>query len=333
MLIRAIYDYYGLHAGELHPFGKYQSFWLRNKIYVLVPVRDLKEDELVEIKKLTDYYQQQGDTSVGEFVENMYGYYVSKINGKDCVLLKYNRVTPREVVSMGQELAQFHYNGKYYQEKIEHINRIGQWKELWGNRLEQLEKFWKQKVMSHPEGGFDRLFVDSFPYYLGLTENAIQYIVDTELDDEPKAFDAGTVCFSHFTRNQWENEYRVKMPIEWVYDHPSRDIAEYIRYEFFSRDERREEEVMSFLNEYEKVVPLSSFAWRLVYGRLLFPLSYFEAVEGYYISSESTRNSYEKDLQKCLALLPEYESFLRNFYSLIRLPTRKVGIREIEWLS
>ncbi|MGM9985719.1 MAG: spore coat putative kinase YutH [Bacillaceae bacterium] len=333
MLMRAIYDYYGLHAGELHQWGKYQSFLLRNKIYVLVPIRELKEDELLEIKNLTDFYNQCGDTTVGEFVENMYGYYVSKINGKDCVLLKYNRSTPREVLPMGQELAQFHFQGKYYTERIENINRIGQWKELWVSRLEQLEKFWREKVMTHPESGVDRDFVDTFPYYLALTENAVQYVVDTEMDDEPKLFDAGTVCYNHFTRQQWDNEYRMKMPIEWVYDHPSRDIAEFIRYEFYHRKERREEVILEFLNEYEKITPLSSFSWRLIYGRLLFPLPYFEAIEGYYGSGASGRNKYEKDLKACIDLLPAYEDFLKRFYSLIKLPTRKVGIRDIEWLS
>ena len=59
-----------------------------------------------------------------------------------------------------------------------------------GKRLDQLEKFWQSQVMNHPSDVFDQLFIESFPYYLGVAENAIQYVVDTEMDDTPQLTDA-----------------------------------------------------------------------------------------------------------------------------------------------
>ena len=63
-----------------------------------------------------------------------------------------------------------------------------------GKRLDQLEKFWQSQVMNHPTDVFDQLFIESFPYYLGVAENAIQYVVDTEMDDTPQLTDAATIC-------------------------------------------------------------------------------------------------------------------------------------------
>ena len=57
-----------------------------------------------------------------------------------------------------------------------------------------MEKVWNNMLYQQPESEFDRMFMESFPYYMAMTENAIQYLVDTELDDEPKSIDYGTVC-------------------------------------------------------------------------------------------------------------------------------------------
>ena len=87
-----------------------------------------------------------------------------------------------------------------------------------GKRLDQLEKFWQSQVMNHPTDVFDRLFIESFPYYLGVAENAIQYVVDTEMDDTPQLTDAATICQERFTPLLWHQTKRLKLPFDWVYD-------------------------------------------------------------------------------------------------------------------
>ena len=85
--------------------------------------------------------------------------------------------------------------------------------------------------MNHPSDVFDRLFIESFPYYLGVAENAIQYVVDTEMDDTPQLTDAATICQERFTPLLWHQTKRLKLPFDWVYDRPSRDIAEWMPYD------------------------------------------------------------------------------------------------------
>ena len=61
-----------------------------------------------------------------------------------------------------------------------------------------MEKAYYQVIQDQPVDEFERRFVESYPYYSALTENAIQYLVDTELDEDPKAEDAGTICHERF---------------------------------------------------------------------------------------------------------------------------------------
>ena len=94
-----------------------------------------------------------------------------------------------------------------------------------------MEKVWNGLLFQTPEDEFERMFIDSFPYYIGLTENAIQYLVDTEIDDEPMETDSGTVCHERFSKRHGGqlNNYMIKNPFDWVFDHRSRDLAEWTR--------------------------------------------------------------------------------------------------------
>jgi spore coat protein YutH len=332
-IIQDLFHHYQIQPAELLPVQSYYMFWQRNRVYFLVPIGNLKEDDLQEMKKLSDFMKTIGDQSVATFVQNVQGYYVSKIAGSNYSLFKSYRQNERSD-NFGEELAVFHLRGKKYSEELKRLNRIGQWKNLWEKRLEQLERFWQNKVNSHPENFFEQIFIESFPYYLGMTENAIQYVADTELDDTPQIVDSATICHQKMAERKMREIHFSKIPTEWIYDHPSRDLAEWVRDEYLENSENYQKKILSFLYGYEKKSPLSTFAWRLLYARLLFPVHYFETIEGYYLSkSDAERKRYERKLVNYLENTNEFESFLGGFYELIGLPTAKLGIREINWLK
>jgi spore coat protein YutH len=333
-VIHELFEHYQMQVNELSTLGSYKSFWIRNKIYILVPVSKFQEEELVEMKILSDFMTGQGDLSVASFVPNVQNYYVSEIQNTNYCLLKGMRQADRQHTSDGKELALFHKRGRLYPDKVTELSRIGNWKALWEKRLDQLEKFWQGRLANHPDNPFEKLFIDSFPYYLGLAENAIQYVVDTELDDEPQLVDAATICQQRFTPQTWTLTKRVKIPTEWVYDHASRDLAEWVRYTYAESGTEAEEKIMQFLQDYESEGPLSAFGWRLLFSRLLFPLHYFETVEGYYLTgNEEQKSMYYDHLEKMIAESKQTERFLGNFYRMIRLPVEKLGIKEIDWLK
>ena len=146
------------------------------------------------------------------------------------------RALERHAISLGSELSIFHKRGAFFPEEIEQLSRIGEWKALWEKRLDQLEKFWQSQVMNHPTDVFDQLFIESFPYYLGVAENAIQYVVDTEMDDTPQLTDAkNNLPRTIHTFIMASNEAS-QTPFDWVYDHPTRDIAELIRYMMIEKE-------------------------------------------------------------------------------------------------
>ncbi|MCP8969780.1 spore coat putative kinase YutH [Ectobacillus ponti] len=332
-MIHELFEQYGIQPSELSPLGSYQTFWIRNKIYVLVPVGQFQEEELVEMKHLSDFMLEQGDTNVAAFVPTLQGYYVSTIQEKNYCLLRGTRQADRQI-DEGSELALFHSRGRMYPSEISELRRIGEWRELWEKRLDQLERFWQSKVASHPSNQFEKLFIESFPYYLGMAENAIQYVVDTEIDDEPQLADAGTICYQRFTPLTLTHTKRLKIPTEWIYDHPSRDMAEWIRHVYFEQGDDASESILAFLQNYEKINPLSAFGWRLLYARLLFPLHYFETVERYYLSgSDALREAYQDRLESFLDRYQQHRRFLGSFYDAIGLPAQRLGIREVDWLK
>lgn len=91
----------------------------------------MEEEVLVEMKKLSDYMNQQGDITVATFVPTIHGYYVSEIEEQNYCLLKGMRTLERHAMSLGSELSIFHKRGAFFPEEIEQLSRIGEWKALW----------------------------------------------------------------------------------------------------------------------------------------------------------------------------------------------------------
>jgi spore coat protein YutH len=260
------------------------------------------------------------------------GFITSWEDHQYCVLA--NRHTEKHVkVKLGRKLAKFHERGRTVPFKIERTSRIGQWKQLWEKRLDQIEKVWSELLYQTPDDDFERMFIDSFPYYIGLTENAIQYLVDTELDDEPKESDSGTVCHERFSNDSWGANYYIKDPFQWVFDHRSRDLAEWTRERYFRNTQTYENDVRQFFIDYQSIAPLTSFSWRLLFSRLLFPLHYFECIENYYITrSEQEKKLLEEKLNKMLKQSTEYERFLGHFFHTVGDPLKPLNIPQLDWL-
>ncbi len=83
---------------------------------------------------------------------------------------------------------------------------------------------------------------------------------------------------------------------------------------------------------YQSIAPLSKFSWRMIYGRLLFPLPYFLSVENYFLSpSEASKKQLEEKLDRYIRNAQDYEVFLREFFHLANQQTGEMP--PIEWLN
>lgn len=329
-------EHYRLKIDEKLSIGNYEAFRFRNVVYTIVPITNMEHEEIVELKQMSDYLISRGEKNIASIVPTASNSLFSSIDDqRNIVLLQMPaQQVLRGYSSLGNELAQFHKKGRTYPNQVQRCNRIGQWKKLWEQRLDQMEMFCDEKVRQHPTTYFEKLLVESFPYYIGLTENAIQYLVDTELDDQPMPTDSATICHHRFTRNTWFDERKTILPIDLVFDHASRDIAEWVRGEFINQYRIDYNEVFKFTREYEQVSRLSTFSWRLLYSRLLFPVHYFESIEGYYLSSSETeKKQYELRLSEHLNRSTDYELFLKETNNLIRQSRSNTSkVPQVSWL-
>lgn len=329
-----IYNEYGLKAEKMEKLGRYEAMIAKNQHYFVVPVENVSDEEIAELQQMSLYMFTKGDGAVATFVPTRMGSFVTQVNEKRIVVLRGNIQPYARTLNIGRELAKFHQRGRTYPYPVRQCNRIGQWKELWGKRVDQMEAFWRGKVQMHPENAFERLFIESFPYYLGIAENAIQYLVDTELDDQPQGVDYATICHQRFTIGLWRNDYEIKFPTDWVYDHCARDLAEWVRHFFQTTKFIETDKIRQFFQEYQRVTPLTPFSWRLIYSRLLFPLHYFECIEGYYLAQKDEEKAmYERKLSKMLNDSQKYERFLAMFYELAGFSVNTSHVPRIKWLE
>ncbi|MCQ6276543.1 spore coat protein YutH [Bacillus sp. V3B] len=333
MFQKLLHKHYGIDAIESTPIGQYQSCKKEKQQFILIPVDPFDEEELTELEQIAKHFKESGDQSVGTFLytkEN--SRLIEWESGKYCVLT-YDPTRLKTTTRIGRKLAKFHYRGRSILFPVQKVSRIGQWKKLWEMRIDQMEKVWNNMLFQQPESEFDRMFIESFSYYMAISENAIQYLVDTELDDEPQAIDSGTVCHTRFSIHSWADDAWVRNPIDWVFDHCSRDLAEWTRERYHYNYRTYQPDVQRFFAEYQSVEPLSSFACRLLYARLLFPLHYVECVEDYYsTTSEQKQRFLTERLEKYLKHSNETEKFLQYFFQLIEVPVRTYHIPKLDWL-
>lgn len=325
---------YQLNTEKYMKLGPYEAFLDQGRLYFLIPV-DLEQEDIENIQKSAQFMQDYHVKYIAMPKVNIEGELVTNIKDYDFLLLelKAEEKEKQKDRNLATELAYFHYVGKFYRADTGKFHRMGVWKELWEKRIDRLEGHWYQVLNTHPVERFDLWFIESFPYYLGMAENAIQYLVDTEMDSMPGTFDSGCFTTERFTRHSWENTYCFKLPTEWVFDHPVRDLSEWIRHECFFHEEDFEQKTYQFLNDYEQIMPLSPFSWRLLYARLLFPVHYFMTVEDYYMHQDKEEKYMQEE--RLLYMLEEsddYEVFLRDFFGSIRLPTAQYQIPRVDWL-
>ncbi len=330
---KTIYDEYGIKVTEFEKVGRYDSFRLHQTQFVIVPVSHIEEEELFELYQLSQFMIDKREPYVASFVLTKKNHLFFEENQVRYVVMKCSAYTEGRSTQPGRDLARFHAKARIYPYQVTKTQRIGQWKVLWEKRLDQLEMFWRGKVQTQPLTQFEKMFVESFPYYLGLAENAIQYLVDTELDEEPLPNDSGTICHQRFHSTTWNPVFMIKSPVDWVFDHASRDLAEYMRHLYFEKQEQLKLEGFRFLEEYDRTSPLSPFSWRLIYSRLLFPIHYFECVEEYYLSPEDVKPLFEEELNRILNNSAQYEAFLRAYSSMLSMKTKRIMLPNIEWLS
>lgn len=189
---------------------------------------------------------------------------------------------------------------------------------IYGNNSLNRKKLWEDKIdyYEYQMGQIAikyRMLKNSFDYYIGLSETAIS-ILNYVNENEIKYF----ISHKRITSNEMLDEFF--NPINIVVDNRTRDIAEYIKINYFN-----EKIDMIEIFNYLDSLNFSYDESLLFLARLLYPTYYFDMYDQIIqekISEEKIKFYTKKNTS--------YEAFLKKIYNYIKL---KYKIPEIEWLE
>ena len=183
------------------------------------------------------------------------------------------------------------------------ILKRNNWGRLWSIKVDYIEYQMKHLKNSYP------LINSSVNYYIGLAENAISYFNMLNLNDVP--------LYIEHRRIDKNNLYN---PTELIIDYKVRDIAEYIKNNFFD-NKMTIYDIKMYLNS----LTLDNIDYVLLYVRLLYPSYYFDLYEEIVNDQKE-----EKEIIKIINLNSSYEELLYEIYLIIR---RKINILGIQWIN
>ena len=241
------------------------------------------------------------------FVPNKFNNIITTINETNYVLLHVPNNYKQEV-----DLTEIIGNNKKLVLKHDYTNLYrNNWANLWSEKLD----YYEYQIR---ELGKDKdVILDTFGYYEAMAINAISLINNNNyVFDEQK----DKLTLSHrriFFPNYKLNFYN---PLNYIFDLEIRDIAEYIKTDFFYGTEAYLD-LKTFLNS----VRLSNYSYQMFYARLLYPSYYFDIYD-------KIMNK-QKDQQEMLNIISksqDYEMFLKKAYLEI---SKYAKIDKIPWLS
>lgn len=324
MSLRELFiQFYEIHPEEKITIDKRTGFLSDGLFYFTTNVENVETIHM-EQAVLAHYLFENGYKQIALPIKNQQEEWFTDFG--EHRYLMYEVTEPYSVrESPGKSLARFHQVGSAYQFEPKTISSYGHWKRLWVEKLtffeERILKYMQEDT--HPES---EVLFQAFPYIIGMSENAIQYLRETETE-ESRYFesDQGTIAFLRFDDMSMQEAI---WSDQLVYDHPVRDIAEYIRKLFL--DGSSDRMLHEFLNDYQMLRPLSIFSWRLLYARLLFPIHLFDAMEQC-LQNHSNVERY-KVLNQLLERQSDYEKRLTNFYDRLGVDKETYGLVEVDWL-
>lgn len=197
-----------------------------------------------------------------------------------------------------------------YLSKVKIVNNNkSNWGLLWSKKIDYLEELISENGKKYPQ------VVNSFNYFIGLSENAISYYNNIDIDNNMIYY------ISHKVLRPTDKVDSLYNPLNIIYDYRVRDVAEYIKNSFWTDNHN----IYNELNNYLYKNNLSLNEVKLLISRVLFPSFYFDLYEDIF-----NYNKDEKILNNIISRIDEYEEYLN---SIIIYFKRFYPIDEIEWLK
>lgn len=322
-MLEFLRTYYGIQAKQSIPIRGIPSYAANNVHYVVIPTSEQREF-LIEQAVVAYYLKEQNEVHGAYPLRNIDEQFVTTIDEEKWIVLQINALRHDRTQMHGEVLAQFHQKHQTYPFEPHSISSYGSWKKLWVDKLTAYEHN-LQASLTENRTYFERSWIDLFPYVIGMTENAIQYIGEVERSHALDIGDRPTITFHRYVD---QLEQACFFSYELHYDHPIRDVSECVRHALL-QEEWNLEQVVYFIEQYERVQPLSPFSWQLLYARLLYPAHFFDQMDAH-------RNEEEQTIRKGLIDLcqrqEKYEQRLRKLFHEIKRNHQKIHIPMLQWM-
>lgn len=292
----AINYYYNLYPQKIVNQDNNYYFYVNNIKYTLI----LYEGELKDLKNIYDMHLEllQRNIYVHPMIPNKDNQIITNINGLNYILMQlqydnYN-ITLNDINNYSNIIIENSYDLKR-----------SNWGEMWAQKNDYLEYEINMLGKKHP------IIRDSFSYYIGLGETAIQLVNSLEPVQTIK------VCSHRRITNNSDDFYN---PLNIVVDIKVRDAAEYFKFKFFQGIDINDE-LKSYLNNNT----FSTYEYLMFFARMLYPTYYFDLYED--IISEKKSDDLLVDI---INKSSEYEKVLKSLYNYYKT---FLTFTPIEWLE
>ena len=186
-------------------------------------------------------------------------------------------------------------------------NKPLNWGELWSTKNDYLEYQISMLGQNHP------LIRESFSYYIGLGENAIQLVNSLKLNNIP-------LVYAHKRINSNDKQYDLYNPLNITVDFQIRDMAEYLKSLFFNNQDITKE-----LNSYLNNGNLSKEEYLLFLARMIYPTYYYDLYE-----EIITNRKKDEEIKKITDKVDDYEKIIKQIYNYYK---SFMITPQIEWLE
>ncbi|QHS23128.1 hypothetical protein GWK91_09285 [Virgibacillus sp. MSP4-1] len=277
---------------------------------VVLPADYTDENFITEQYVIADYLNQCGFSHIAKPLYSNEGKFIVPIDEESSVYtchvdsLPSSAESPQELISF---LSSFHQAGHGFPYSPVHFNRYGHWKSNWEQIINQVE--WIRSVIIEKSfiSDWERLWLESCFYFIGIGENAIQFLQESEQENLYNQYDQPVFTFERMTPFPHEE---IILPGRIVHDHPSRDLAEVMRYFILTQGKESYSDLSGMLNTYQNHRSLSVFGWRLLFARLAFPIHFIDYTEQVLSKEKITRQDYD-DFQTLLDHQSRHEEGLQ----------------------
>lgn len=297
--------YYGLDIENIEELdGKYHIKQENQDYFFVFYNRGI--EELEDIINVSNEMVKKG-INVHKILINRNNSFLTKVGEYNYILFAVSNLSEEydifDMVKISEKLVLNNNKSNLYRNN---------WGTLWSEKIDYFE--YQVRELSIEK----EVVKSSFSYYIGMAENAISYVNNTNMK---YGGDAYRIVLSH--RRVFYPNYKLNYlnPLSFVFDLEVRDIAEYLKAMFFKKD-------ISFcldeLSSYLKIRHLSLYEYQMLYARLLYPTYYFDVYE-----SVMNKNGNEEQLVNIIKKCDSYEEFLKKTYLEI---SKYAKIDKIEWI-